>query len=461
MVKYEAYPAYKDSGVEWFNKVPEYWNVVPLKYITQGFVKDGPHETPSFVDSGVPFLSVDGIQNGKLMFEGCRYITRQDHERYSLKCQPKQGDVLLGKAASVGKVAYVDVNIEFNVWSPLAVIRAKNKSFGRYIYYCLQSSELQAQCDIFSNSNTQKNLGMNTIDNLRFPCASKLEAKKIVNFLDYETDKIDELIEKQRKLIQLLKEKRQAVISHAVTKGLDPSVEMKDSRVEWLGDIPEHWKLSNLRYLFAFSKGLTITKANLLDEGIPCVSYGEVHSKYGFSVDPYKHPLNCVDKSYLSEAASSLLKKGDFVFADTSEDLEGSGNFTHLVSDTDVFAGYHTIIAKPNDPSISLFYAYLFDSQEFRSQIQQAVKGVKVYSITQSILKAASIWLPPINEQIQIAAYLDQETAKIDQLISKAESAITLMQERRTALISAAVTGKIDVRDWQAPHTKNQLEASA
>ena len=216
--------------------------------------------------------------------------------------------------------------------------------------------------------------------------------------------------------------------------------EYKDSGIDWLGSIPANWHLNKLRYLFDFNKGLTITKENLEDEGIPCVSYGEVHSKFGFEVDPLKHDLKCVNVSYLKTSDNALLNKGDFVFADTSEDLKGSGNFTHLVNNEQVFAGYHTIIAKPKDPTSSRFYAYLFDSKEFRSQIQLAVKGVKVFSITQAILRASDIWLPSISAQIQIAHFLDHETAKIESVMEKQKKLIELLKEKRQAVISHAVT---------------------
>ena len=124
--------------------------------------------------------------------------------------------------------------------------------------------------------------------------------------------------------------------------------EYKDSGVEWLGEIPEGWEVKRFRNMFSFSKGLTITKENLQETGIPCVNYGEVHSKYGFEIDPKKHVLKCVKNDYLASNPKSLLSIGNFVFADTSEDIEGSGNFTQLVSDEIVFAGYHTIITKPS-----------------------------------------------------------------------------------------------------------------
>ncbi|EKP0247807.1 restriction endonuclease subunit S [Aeromonas veronii] len=219
-----------------------------------------------------------------------------------------------------------------------------------------------------------------------------------------------------------------------------PYPEYKDSGVEWLGDIPSHWLTSKMRYMFTFGKGLTITKENLRDEGIPCINYGEVHSKYGFEVDPVKHPLRCVEEDYLKTSSSSVLNVGDFVFADTSEDIDGSGNFTQLTSDVVTFAGYHTIIVRPIDKDSHRFFAYLFDSKEFRTAIRHAVKGVKVFSITQAILRGANIWLPSQDERQGIAAFLDYETARIDRLIAQQQRLIELLKEKRQAVISHAVT---------------------
>jgi len=216
--------------------------------------------------------------------------------------------------------------------------------------------------------------------------------------------------------------------------------EYKESEIDWIEKLPAHWNQSKLRYMFSFGKGLTITKEHLLDEGIPCVNYGEVHSKYGFEVDPDIHSLKCVNEDYLKSSPSSLLTKGDIVFADTSEDIEGSGNFTQLTKDEDVFAGYHTIISRPNDRRCSRFYAYLFDSQELRTQVRYAVKGVKVFSVTQAILRGINIWLPSLEEQQKIANFLDHETAKIDTLIEKQQQLIKLLKEKRQAVISHAVT---------------------
>jgi len=218
----------------------------------------------------------------------------------------------------------------------------------------------------------------------------------------------------------------------------------KDSGVEWLGQIPEGWTLHRFRNIFSFSKGLNITKENLQDSGIPCVNYGEVHSKYGFEVDPYKHKLKCVEESYLESSSKSILKSGDFIFADTSEDIEGSGNFTYLNSEEKVFAGYHTVIAKPKNQFRERYLAYLFDSITYRSQVRRMVKGVKVYSITNGILKSTLLWLPQKEDRTKIANFLDNKTTKIDTAIAQKEKMIALLKERKQIMIQNAVTKGLD-----------------
>jgi len=198
-------------------------------------------------------------------------------------------------------------------------------------------------------------------------------------------------------------------------------------------------------FLFAFNKGLSITKENLQDDGIPCVNYGEIHSKYGFEVDPLKNDLKCVSNTYLENNRGSILNFGDFVFADTSEDIEGAGNFTYLNSHEVTFAGYHTIITRQIVKINVRYLAYLFDSVAYRTQIRSSVAGIKVYSITKDILKNSYVLLPSSIEQKSIAVFLDRETAKIDEMMKKVEMQIEKLQEYRQALITSTVMGKIKV----------------
>ncbi len=218
----------------------------------------------------------------------------------------------------------------------------------------------------------------------------------------------------------------------------------KDSGVETLGKIPNDWDVLRFRDICDFGKGLNITKENLEEVGIACVNYGEVHSKYGFEVNPEIHQLKCVSENYLKSSPKSLLRYGDFVFADTSEDIDGSGNFTYLNSHQITFAGYHTVIVRPKDKINVRFLAYVFDSTSFRNQIRKAVKGVKVYSITKSILKNTNVWLPNSDKQLEIASFLDQKTTEIDQAIAIKEQQIALLNERKQIVIQKAVTQGLD-----------------
>jgi len=421
MSKYQAYSEYKDTGIDWLPKVPTCWHVLPLKLVLMNKVKDGPHETPVFIEDGIPFLSVDGIQDGKLVFEGCRYISQEDHERYAKKCLPKYGDILLGKAASVGKVAFVDTEQEFNVWSPLAVLTPKSVKYGKFLYYSLQSTWLQAQCDVSSNSNTQKNLSMGVIDNLSFPIPVDSVAEKIASFLDHETAKIDTLIDKQQQLIQLLKEKRQAVISHAVTKGLNPNAPMRDSGVEWLGEVPEHWILARLKNVLRIRNGRDYKDVEVEDGGYPVYGSGGIFKR---------------SSNYLYDGKSVLFgRKGTI-----DKPLVVSGKFWTV--DT-------------------MFYSEVFDNALPEYIYYQAIffpfsllsTNTALPSMTQEDLLMLPFVIPPNKEQESIVRHVQDKTAKFDYLINKAQSAIEFMQERRTALISAAVTGKIDVRSWVAPST--------
>jgi len=217
----------------------------------------------------------------------------------------------------------------------------------------------------------------------------------------------------------------------------------KKSGVSWLDNVPFHWGGCRFKDTFILTKGLSITKKNLEEEGVPVVNYGEVHSRCGFEVDPERHKLPCVKREFLKASPKSLLKSGDFVFADTSEDLEGSGNFTHLASKKRIFAGYHTIIAKPQN-NFPRYLAYLADSHEFRAQIRSSVKGVKVFSITKRILNPLTLILPPLSEQKTISAYLDWETERIDRKVGFLEDKMRLYKELKQSLIHETVFRGLD-----------------
>lgn len=451
--KYRAYAEYRDSEAGWLDLIPYHWKSVPLKFMTAKKVTDGPHETPKFIDEGIPFLSVDGIQNNQLVFDGCRYISAEDHKKYSIKCLPKYGDVLLGKAASVGKVAFVNTNDEFNVWSPLAVIVPKNPKIGKYLYYSFQSALLQMQCEIYSNSNTQKNLGMNTIDNLRCCLPTDEEAEIIANFLDHETAKIDSLIEKQQQLIKLLKEKRQAVISHAVTKGLNPNAPMRDSGVEWLGEVPAHWEVKRIGALFSESSARASSEVELSYPILSVSIHDGISDKELNEEELDRKVTRSDDKSlykivHENDLAYNMMRAWQGGF--------GASTLSGLVSPA-------YVVCNPKTAINSSYFELVLRTSNAVTELKRYSRGITDFRLRLywDEFKNIRVPVPPEDEIDKILKSISEVNAAYDNLVIVAGKQIELLQERRTALISAAVTGKIDVRNWQAPsQTTNQKIAA-
>ena len=216
--------------------------------------------------------------------------------------------------------------------------------------------------------------------------------------------------------------------------------EYKDSGVKWIGEIPEHWKIEPFGRHFSYGKGLPITKADLVSEGVAVISYGQIHSKLNIGTTMDDCLLRYVDPKYIETNPQCLLNKNDFVFADTSEDIEGCGNFAFNDRNESIFAGYHTIIVRPIDILHPKYYAYLFQSKKWKSQVQTLVNGVKVFSISRGILKKASLLIPTYTEQQEIVTYLDTKVANIDEYISIAEKKIAALEELKQTIIAEAVT---------------------
>ncbi|MGL5981362.1 MAG: restriction endonuclease subunit S [Phocaeicola sp.] len=218
----------------------------------------------------------------------------------------------------------------------------------------------------------------------------------------------------------------------------------KQSGIKWIGEIPEHWELQRFTHYFSFGKGLSITKANLKPSGIEVISYGQIHSKLNNGIEILPEMVRFVDDEYLTTSPNCLLNQNDFVFADTSEDINGSGNFAFNDSDNLIFAGYHTLIARPKNIDCPKYIAFFMSSVNYRRQIQSLVNGVKVFTISRGIIKKTSILLPPLSEQRTIVSFLEKETAQIDSYIKLREQELNALTELKQAEIANAVTKGIN-----------------
>lgn len=427
MAKYKAYPEYKDSGVEWLGVVPKSWTICRLKNLAT--IKNGQDYKSVQTDDGYPVMGSGGQFTfaSKFMFD--------------------KPSVLLGRKGTIDKPLYI--NEPFWTVDTMYYTELNEGFDAKYLHYLA----LTIQFSRYSTNTALPSMTQEHLSNYKFSVPkAELERKQITEFLDHETATIDNLIEKQQQLIELLKEKRQAVISHAVTKGLNPDVPMKDSGVEWLGDVPAHWDICLLKFKFsAITDGAHIS---------PDTNEGE---HYFVSIKDIKKGIIDFNNSLLTSSASYkyLVKTGCKPFSgDILFSKDGTIGQTAIVPDDVDFvvASSLIIIRADKEKTLPAFIDLLLQSSLVKEQVESFVKGAALRRLSiQNLEKVFGIF-PTLSEQQIISDYIYAQLNRLDVLESKAVVQIQLLEERRTALISAAVTGKIDVRDWVAPDTQDVEE---
>ena len=438
----KKYNNYKDSGIEWIGEIPEHWEAIPMRFLLRERITDGPHETPSFLPDGVPFLSVDGIQNGELIFEGCRKISEEDHKRYKQKCVVEKNDILMGKAASVGKVAQVKVDFEFSIWSPLALLKPNhNKITSSYFEYFLKSTYAKDNANILSTFNTQQNISMTDIPRIYYVIPNSVdEQTAIANYLDRKTAEIDELIADKKRLLELYEEEKTAIINQAVTKGIMSDVPMKDSGIEWLGEIPEHWESAPLKYLGKFINGYSFKSTEFVSSGIRVLKISNIQNmRIDWSDESF------IDEEYYETQSNFRVLKNDLVFALTRPIISTGIKVALMDLDEKTLLNQRNSVYRPTEINVKWIYYLLLSAkfiQEFDSRID---KTGQQPNISSNDIGNITIPVPPSKELSAIIGFVDATTIKIDTEILKVKKLIDLLTEYRTALISEVVTGKIKV----------------
>ncbi|MCW8040973.1 restriction endonuclease subunit S [Acinetobacter entericus] len=429
--KYQAYAEYKDSGVEWVGDIPSTWDVKPVLALFSSLVEK----------------NTDGYESNVLSLSYGRIVRRDIEDNFGLLPESfntyqivKNGDIILRltdlqndkRSLRVGLVKEKGI-----ITSAYLKLSVNQHIDPRFAYRLLHSYDTTK---VFYGMGGGLRQSMKFEDFKRLPILlpSKDEQIKIANFLDHETAKIDHLIEKQQQLIELLKEKRQAVISHAVTKGLNPNVPMKDSGVEWLGEVPEHWKIIKGGYIGTLFGSESIQEDDVTDQGsLPFIKVSSL------SAETFK--LSNIDW-FVSERRAKFCKaeKNYIVFP-----KRGAAIFTNKVNviEVDSVIDPNLMGWKIGKQGITEYFALLLKTRG----LDDIADVSTVPQINNKHIAPEKFPLPTLSEQCEIVKFVGMELTKFDEMILKAESAIQLMQERRTALISAAVTGKIDVRHWQAP----------
>jgi type I restriction enzyme, S subunit len=450
-VKYKPYPKYKASNVEWLGDVPDGWGVVPFKREIErndGGAWGGEPDT----DAGtltIVLRSTEQTADGRWKINDPAVRRLSDNELTGSLLE--EGDLVVTKSSGsslhIGKTTLVSAEVaklRCCYSNFMQRIRVRRSSIPAFLWYVMNNDISRSQFDLLSNSTTGlANLNSTMIGELKLSIPPAEEQSAIATFLDRETAKIDTLIAKQEKLIDRLKEKRQTVISHAVTKGLDPTAPMKPSGVEWLGDIPINWMVSKLGFE-------AWVRARLGWKGLKAEEY--VENGFAFLATPNIkgndidfENVNYINQNRYDESPEIKLNPGDVLLTKDGSTLGTVNVVRHLPRPATVNSSIAVIT--PGKALDGIFLYFLFQSSFMQNTIQMTKGGMGVPHLFQEDLNKFHMPLPPLAAQLSIAAYLDDATAKIDTLIAKARQAIALQKEHRTALISAAVTGKIDVRN--------------
>jgi len=447
----KSYLAYEETGFDFLGEIPNDWGVKKLKYIS------------SVVFSNVDKHTIEGEQPVKL----CNYVDvyyndfiTSDMEFMSATALPReidkfsllQGDVLITKdSESRDDIAIPSfVRDEMNgvlCGYHLAQIRSLSVD-SKFLFWVFGASEINDQYKVASNGITRYGLGKTSLENSFIPIPPLPEQKTIARFLDRKTVQIDDLIAKKQQQIDLLNEQRTALIYQAVTKGLNAGAPLKDSGVKWLGEIPDHWETWKLKYLCSTTKGFAFKSYLFTDDGVYVVKATNIKKESIINVHTFLNPEDADNYRNVE------LKKGDIIISTV-------GSKPHVVDSAvgqlaQVPAKYHGALLNQNTVRLEtnrsdiLSHEYLFFvllSQRFRKYLNLHAHGTaNQASINLQDIMSFIITLPPINEQQTIANIINNQCVSINKTITGIKKEIIRLKEYRTALISAAVTGKIDVR---------------
>lgn len=440
-MSFPRYDEYKDSGVEWLGEVPAHWAVIPLKYVVT--LRSG--GTPSkdrldYWDGAIPWASAKDMKV-EVINDTVDHLTDVAIEEGAASLLPTRSVLVVVRGMILARtfpVALTGAPMAFN--QDLKALLPNRPLLAEHLAWYLRGTANQSLLRLDEAGHGTKALRMEAWTSMEVTLPSQAEQEQISAFLDRETGKIDDLVAEQQNLIALLKEKRQALISHAVTKGLNPNAPMKDSGVEWLGEVPAHWEVMPIRYAAKLESGHTPSRSRpeyWEDCSIPWFTLADVW-QIREGADYIYETKELVSELGLANSSARLLP-ADTVMVSRTASVGFSAIMGVPMATTQDFANWvcgPTLLPK--------FLLHVFRSMA--SEFERLKMGSTHNTIYMPDIAAFRFTLPPLEEQTSIAAFLDSETAKIDDLMAESESTITFLQERRTALISAAVTGKIDVR---------------
>ena len=447
MAKYDKYAEYQDSGIEWLGEIPSHWQSVPCRGVVEHIVEKN---TDNALSNYLSLMANVGV----IRYEDKGDIGNKKPEDLS-KCKiVRKGQLVINSMNySIGSYGMSPYD---GICSPVYIVLQSLSGvyLERFALRIFENSFFQKYLSTFGNGILEHRSAINwdDIKGKYVPLPPLDEQKNILNFLDHETTQIDTLIVKQEKLIELLKEKRQAVISHAVTKGVNPDVRMKDSGVEWLGKVPEHWRVCRLKHVgdiqSGIAKGKDLTGKKSIS--VPMLRVANVQDGY-LNLDDV-HQIN-IEPEQLERY---LLQDGDVLMNEGGDnDKLGRGavwrsevencihqNHVFAIRTTGIESEWLDILTRASYAKFHFF--------------RQSKQSTNLASISATNIKETPILVPPKQERELILKFLHEQFDRFSKLELGCYQQVGLLKERRTALISSAVTGKIDVRNWQNPNKNNE-----
>jgi type I restriction enzyme, S subunit len=443
----KPYPSYIDSGVEWVGFVPRAWELKRLKHVSI-FQSGFSFKSEDFSrDEAIPVIRIGDIGD-KIDFDKCVKVPESflhRHQDFTIK----SNDILIGMTgATIGKSGRYNYSKPSLLNQRVCILRNESSVFNGLLYYFVKSEIFKRYILFYCYGGGQDNIGREDIVSMLFPLPPQDEQERIVHFLDSKTQKIDKLIELTKETIQLLKEQRIALINQCVTKGLNPNVEMKDSGVEWIGEIPKDWDRIPFKYEIEVLTDFTANGSfKSLRDNVTYLESG--YSRLVRLTDLRVHLNN--EGVFVSKESHEFLKKSE-LFGDEML-IACVGAYTGIVIKMAKNQGVCTLgpnmylIRNKVRTSDTDFLTYLLNSDVFQFGLKFGINKTAQEKINKDNVKDLQIARPPLSEQIQIVNFLNLKTQKIDTRIENESQRIKLLKEYRQALISEVVTGKIDVRD--------------
>lgn len=453
----KRYEVYKQSGLVDVGNIPEHWEIVNFRYLIDvltDFTANGSFgdlaKNVNYLDIG--YSRLIRLTDLRACFQNVGIYLNEHSHNYLSKSELFGDEVLLANVGAYAGLAWVFKDFEgiASLGPNMFLLRFNERLDNSYAYVSLISDYLHNQLINKATSSAQPKLNKDDVRSCYFVLPPLNEQTTIASFLDHKTEQIDLIIKKKEELIEKLKEQRQSIINESVTKGLNPNAKMKDSGIEWLGEIPEHWEGTSLKYLGICQNGVS-QGAEYFGSGFPFVSYGDVYKN-----EELPRNVKGLAKSTIEDQKRFSVEKGDVFFTRTSETIQeiGLASICMKTIEYSTFAGFLIRFRPYSNMLCENFSKYYFRSFVPRVFFVREMNLVTRASLSQELLKRLPVFLPSMDEQKKIANYLDDRTTLIDDLLMKIDDNIANLKEYRKSLIFEAVTGKIDVRGFDSSDQK-------